>query len=99
MKGRREYEAAVEVIAKAVRAWDPYGLIETGAPLDEFDGEISRIAGSISAFKSAEDVAVVVSRVFVASFGEGEHFEPSDCVVPASQIFQGLRDANLLPAG
>jgi hypothetical protein len=99
MKVRRDYETAVEVVAEAIRAWDPYGLIETGAPLDEFDGEIARITANIRAFKSAEDVAVAISTVFGASFGPGEHFEPKDCVVPASQIFEGLRNANLLPAG
>jgi hypothetical protein len=68
MKVRRDYEAAIEVVAAAIRAWDPYGLIETGAPLDEFDGEITRITANIRAFKSVEDVAVAISTVFEASF-------------------------------
>lgn len=99
MKDRREYEIAIGVVAKAIRAWDPYGLIETGAPRDEFDGEIMRITANIRDFKSPEDVAVTISKVFEASFGPGEHFEAADCIVPASQIFQGLRDANVLSAG
>jgi hypothetical protein len=99
MKARRDHETAVEVVAKAIRPWDPYGLIETGAPLDEFDREIARIAADLSGFKSAEDVAVAISSAFEASFGPGEHFEPKDCTVPASQIFDGLRNASLVPAG
>ena len=98
MKDRWDLEQAVAIIGTAIRAWDPYSLISEGAPSDEFDGEVARIAAMTDRFRTPEDIADTISAVFLASFGQEERFSPQDCVVPAVQIFQELGRANLLPA-
>jgi hypothetical protein len=57
VKDRREYEKAIEIIAVVIRGWDPYCLIEEGASIDEFDGQIAKIAAKVPGFQSPEDAA------------------------------------------
>lgn len=97
MKDRREYEKAIEIIGDVIRAWDPYSLIAEGAPADELDGQIAKIAARVPTFCSSSDVAQAISAVFSASFGS-ESFSAADCSSQAEQIFTGLGRAKLLPA-
>jgi len=98
MKDLRDYEKAIEIIGGIIRAWDPYCLIQEGAPADEFDGEIAKITSRVPSFRNSSDAAQAISEVFLASFGQGEKFSPVDCSEPAEQIFLELGRANLLPA-
>jgi hypothetical protein len=41
------YKRALDVVGAVVRDWDPYGLIDGGAPADEFDSEIAAVITQI----------------------------------------------------
>jgi hypothetical protein len=98
MKDRRDYEKAIEIIGRIIRAWDPYCLIAEGAPSDEFDGEIAKITAKVAGFRSPSDAAQAISEVFLASFGPEERFSATDCSGPGEQIFLELGRAKLLSA-
>ena len=97
MKDRRDYERAIEIIGAVIRAWDPYNLIAEGAPTDEFDDQIARITAKVPTFHRTEEIARVISDVFSASFCP-DSFTPTNCFIPAQEIFMELRRAKLLPA-
>ena len=97
MKDRREYEKAIEIVGGVIRAWDPYCLISEGAPIDEFDDQIARIAARVSKFRSPADAAQVISDVFSRSFGP-DTFSAADCSEPAQRLFSELGSAKLLSA-
>jgi hypothetical protein len=97
VKDRRDYDRAIEIIGAMIRAWDPYSLIAEGAPSDEFDDQIARITAKVPSFHGIDEIAQVISDVFSASFGPGS-FTPTDCFIPAQEIFMELRRAKLLPA-
>ena len=97
MKDRREYKKAIEIIGGVIRTWDPYCLIGEGAPADEFDGEIAKIAVKVLGFYTPADVAQAISEVFSKSFAP-DTFPAADCLGPGQQIFRELGRAKLLPA-
>jgi hypothetical protein len=97
VKDRREYQKAIEIIGGVIRTWDPYCLIGEGAPIDEFDAEIAKIAVRIPEFRAAGDVAKAISEIFSRSFAP-DTFSVGDCTGPAEEIFTGLGRAKLLPA-
>jgi hypothetical protein len=68
MRNRTDYENAISVIGLVVRAWNPYRLIESGAPADEFDAEIARLATYVPRISNAADTAKALSEVFSAAF-------------------------------
>ena len=90
MKDRRDYNKAIDIVGSTICAWDPYCLLSEGAPSDEFDDQIAKIAARAPGFRTSSDVARAISDVFLASFGQDEKFTPSDCSEPAEQIFREL---------
>ena len=97
MKDRREYEKALKIIGDVIRAWDPYSIIAEGAPADEFDDQIAKIAARAPAFRNPSDAAQAISAVFSTSFG-AKSFSAANCSGPAEKIFTELGRAKLLPA-
>ncbi len=47
--GRAKYEQVRDVTAAVVRSWNPYGLLNGGAPRDELDQEIASLVAQIPA--------------------------------------------------
>ena len=95
MKTRGDYDAAVLIVGAVVRAWDPYRLIESGAPADEFDAEIAKVVSCIPGISSAATAAAALSSVFSASF-EPERFSPAQCAVPGQDLFIRLSIAGFI---
>jgi len=95
MRDRGEYERAVHVVGQVIRDWDPYGLLESGAPADEFDTEISLLVARIPRMTSEALAAQAISEVFSAQF-EPELFTPDTCAGPARELFARLTSAGLL---
>jgi hypothetical protein len=52
-----------DIVKQAIDEWDPYGLLTTGAPSDEFDRKSRRIANKISKESSVKDIAIIISKV------------------------------------
>ena len=95
MKNREDYDKAIEIIGAVIRAWDPYGLIANGSPIDEFDAEIAMLTTKVPRIRSIDDAAQAVSIVFSEQF-EPEKFSPADCFEPGQEIFIALKQAKLI---
>ena len=95
MRDRAEYERGVQVVGQVIRDWDPYGLLESGAPADEFDTEISLHVSRIPHMTSEALAAQAVSEVFSAQF-EPELFTPDACAETGRELFARLTSAGLL---
>lgn len=95
MKTKRDYTLALDTIREVIHQWDAYGLLQTGAPLDEFDGEIASIATQLSRIHSSKDASHTLSRVFSSSF-EPHLFKPEYCLEAGEQLYQALLERGLL---
>ncbi|MDE7231448.1 MAG: DUF1871 family protein [Oscillospiraceae bacterium] len=57
-----------DIVKRAVDAADPCGLLEIGAPSDEYELEIGRIAKAVSKSDTEESIAGVAAEVFSKAF-------------------------------
>ena len=96
MKSREDFDAAFEIVSNVVRSWDPYCLIGSGAPADEFDAEIGRLVARIPHITSSAAAAAAISDVFSTAF-EPKLFSPAQCAAPAEKLFARLSAAGLAP--
>jgi hypothetical protein len=94
MKTRHDYKVALDTVGAVVRAWDPYNLLAGGAPQDEFDGELAKLATHIPHIHSAADATQAVSIVFSKAFGS--EFAPVSCAEVGEKLFNALAEAGLL---
>ena len=83
--------AKYEIVAKHIREWDPYGLLRTGAPDDEFDSEIAAVTPRILPDSSRHEIAAVLSAVFSSAF-EPEPFTVPMCYDVADRISRDLKN-------
>lgn len=96
MKTKEDYRRALTVIGDIIRAWDPETLIAGGAPRDEYDSEIARVATLVPRFRSSKDAAIAISKVFTASFNN-KSFTPEFCADAGAKVFDALKANGLLP--
>ena len=59
-----------DIMKRAVDAADPCGLLEIGAPSDEYELEIGRIAEAVSESDTEESIAEVAAGIFSKAFSE-----------------------------
>ena len=76
-------------VKRCVDEWDPYGLLEIGAPEDEFDTESRMVADRISPGMTAEEIAEAVNSVFSNQFFP-EDFGLEKCRSVAVKIHEEL---------
>lgn len=95
MHNRADYEKALVIVGSVVRAWDPYCLLEGGAPSDEFDAEIAQLVTHIPHIHTPTDAAQTISTVFSAAFEPGL-FTPAQCTDPGQELFARLVEAGLV---
>jgi hypothetical protein len=86
---RREYEAALSVVQSVLASWDPYCLLEEGAPADEFEAEASALVPRLLRGASSEDAAMAVSEVFSKAFGSSE-FSSAECAAVGERLYVAL---------
>ena len=89
-------ERAAAIIRSVIHEWDPYCLLRSGAPEDEFDDEIALVLAEIHRIRSQSDAITLVSVVFSRAFGP-EEFGRDACAQVGSQLYNGLKSAGLLP--
>ncbi len=94
MKTRADYDAALDVVASVINAWDPYSLLSGGSPPDEFAAEIAALVPRIRHIHSPEDASREIAAVFVAAFEP--HFTPEVCATVGAKLYSCLQEANLL---
>ncbi len=89
MKKKADYKLALQVVGAVVREWDPYSLLASGCPADEFDSEIASMVSQIPRIKSEQDAALALSRVFTSAFEE-ERFTREKCQEAGAKLFAAL---------
>jgi hypothetical protein len=95
MRTRKDFDAALLIVASVVRSWDPYRLIGSGASPDEFDAEIAKVVSHVPRISNAATAAAALSSVFSASL-EPELFSPAQCAAPGQELFAKLSAAGLV---
>ena len=95
MKTEQDYDKAFQIVKEAVHAWDPYRLIELGAPDDEYDSDIASLLTYLPKVSNEEDFRRAVSNVFGESFGQ-EAFTEDHCTDFAQKLFCELKNDGLL---
>jgi len=95
LDARDDWKRAAKIVGDTIRRWDPYGLLSLGAPQDEFDTEILAVVKEVPRIRSEDDAARILSRVFAGAFDDTQ-FAQSACSKVGAELFQKLRDADLL---
>ena len=88
MKTKEDYKRAQRIVKKLIDSWDPYFLLEGGAPDDEFSEEIDQI-------KSEDDAIQAISMVMSSAFDAGE-FTPEKCTEIGKRLFACCKEENLI---
>ena len=68
-QARRADRASLRDLEARIVAWDPVGLIGSGAPIDEYDCLVGPVAGGLRAGLSAEELAETLDRFIESHFG------------------------------
>ena len=84
-----------DLVRKVIHQWDPYRLLESGSPGDEFDGEIMAVVRQIDRIHSATDASQVISRVFSSSF-EPEMFQVEQCRDVGHKLYEALIQSDII---
>jgi len=95
MKTKRDYKHAQFVVKKVVDAWDPYALLEGGAPDDEFASEIDEIVRQLPEVKSEDDAVRAVSMVMSSAFWK-EDFTAEKCAAVGKELFARCKEEGLI---
>jgi len=92
---KHAYQEIVHIVLQALNEWDPYELIDAGAPENEFTEEATRIAAKIKKTETPTELAHVISDVFSRSF-DSDVFSVEECLPVASRILCDLEVRHLL---
>ncbi len=84
-----EFKRIHKIVKKAIDKWDPYALLASGAPKDEFDSETNMVLTKINIDSNVEEIANVISEVFSEMFFP-EDFPVEDCIDVAKSIYENL---------
>lgn len=92
---KAEYRELLATVARVVADWDPYALLENGAPPDEFAHEVALVAAQVPRIESAPDAARVISEIFSTSF-ESKSFGADACAVVGERLFAELKKGGFI---
>ena len=84
------YQVLVAAVERALNGADPLGLLEAGAPSDEYGSEIGATLPRIVNAQRSEDVTNVLHEEFLRSFGEGTAGSRQAYEAPAREIWDAL---------
>ena len=84
------YQALVEAVERAINDADPIGLLEGGAPADEYSPEIGTIVPRVVNAQSVDEVTAVLHEEFLRWFGDDTAGPRQGYEVPARQIWGAL---------
>jgi hypothetical protein len=63
------YSTALRVVQHVLRTNDPLGLIQQGAPVDEYDDEARRISASLFSCKDTDQLSRKIYAIFLEGYG------------------------------
>lgn len=81
------------IIKKSIDKFDAKGLLDMGAPADEYDIESRDIASKINKDSSVDEIADICSEVFTHWFctkNSGEKFTKEDFTETAREIWENI---------
>ncbi|MDF2758813.1 MAG: uncharacterized protein K0S99_1445 [Thermomicrobiales bacterium] len=84
------YQALVEAVERAINDADPIGLLEGGAPADEYSPEIGTIVPRVVNAQSVDEVTAVLHEEFLRWFGDDTAGPRQGYEAPARQIWGAL---------
>ena len=97
IKTSAQYAQTLHIIRDTLHRWDPNGLIEGGAPKDEFNAEVEQIAVYLPHMRSNTDTARAISEVFSKAFAPDE-FPLENCMEVGDDLYQSLKEAGVIDA-
>lgn len=83
------------IIKEIINKWDPIGLLDDGAPDDEYSYEILRIVNKITKYNSADDLSNYIYKLFLKMFGDevnSKAKEKTECDKIAKCIFYQIQN-------
>ena len=83
---KQKYKTMFSELTQIINDWDPYGLIDGGAPADEFEAEVAKVLAGLAKSHSVKDVVQLVSDVFSESF-EKEKFSVKSCKEVGKKVY------------
>lgn len=86
---KAKFNDKFEAVKEVIHRWDPYNLLESGAPQDEFDMEIMAVVRQINKIHSPVDATHVISRIFSSAF-EPELFQIKHCQDVGKELYESL---------
>jgi len=95
LKSKSDYKHACAVVKSVIDEWDPYALLENGAPSDEFEGLASLVVGHIPKIRSAKGATAAISEVFSEAF-EPDLFRPEDCREVGDKLYSQLTKERII---
>ena len=84
----KEFTKSLSIVRESIHRIDPYSLLESGCPDDEFDSEINSITNQLEGCESVKDIAHTISRVLNSAFSEWH--KPEDFEEEAGIIYKAL---------
>lgn len=94
-KYKEKYEQMFSLVQMVINGWDPYKLLESGAPEDEFESEVASVVAKIKTIKTENDAAKVLSEVFSEAF-EPHLFTVEACASVGRELFHELKKAKFV---
>ena len=83
-------QALVAAVERAIDDADPIGLLDGGAPADEYGLEIGTIVPRVMNAQSVEEVTTVLHEEFLRWFGEDTAGPRHAYEAPAGKIWKAL---------
>jgi hypothetical protein len=86
----RRYEALVAAVKVALDSADPIGLLEIGAPADEYEPEVGTIVPRVAKAADATEVHRIIHEEFGRWFGVDTAGPLTTYEAPAREIWQAV---------
>lgn len=86
----KRYQVLAAAIERAINEADPIGLLEAGAPADEYGSEVGTILPRITNAQLPDDVTHVLHEEFLRWFGDGTAGPRQAYEAPARRIWEAL---------
>ena len=80
----------IAAVERAINDADPIGLLQGGAPADEYGSEIGTIVRRVVNAQSVDEIAAVLHEEFVRWFGDDTAGPHQAYEAPARQIWPAL---------
>lgn len=78
-------------VKRQIDSWDPAGLLVQGFPRSEYNYESEKVASAITVDMNDEEIAAIISDVFIKAFGDEYGFcEVVNCLDVARAIHEEI---------